>query len=134
MTYASHIQQARAGVLLNILISMQIYLSVCIYIHIVYVLIYYIHIVYVLLRAGVLLNILISMHIYTYSIRLFVCLLTCLLICPHMSNTHAQEGYLIHIGQLVSVRSGDTLDKLAARFGTTLRQVFYSVVRVHILW
>jgi hypothetical protein len=34
-----------------------------------------------------------------------------------------QEGYIIHIGQLVQVRSGDTLPKLAARFGTTLRQV-----------
>ena len=34
-----------------------------------------------------------------------------------------QEGYIIHIGQLVQVRTGDTLDKLAARFGTTLRQV-----------
>jgi LysM repeat protein len=37
--------------------------------------------------------------------------------------TYVQEGYIIHIGQQVTVRSGDTLDKLAARFGTTLRQV-----------
>jgi len=34
-----------------------------------------------------------------------------------------QEGYVIHIGQLVEVRGGDTLAKLAARFGTTLRQI-----------
>jgi hypothetical protein len=43
-----------------------------------------------------------------------------------MMRTHGarvQEGYIIHIGQLVQVRAGDTLDKLAARFGTTLRQV-----------
>ena len=55
-------------------------------------------------------------HIGQFVYALYVCLI-CM---PHM---YAQEGYLIHIGQLVSVRSGDTLDKLAARFGTTLRQV-----------
>ena len=41
----------------------------------------------------------------------------------HGQPGSVQEGYLIHIGQQVQVRSGDTLEKLAARFGTTLRQV-----------
>lgn len=41
----------------------------------------------------------------------------------HSMPGTVQEGYIIHIGQLVQVRSGDTLDKLAARFGTTLRQI-----------
>jgi LysM repeat protein len=41
---------------------------------------------------------------------------------------YVQEGYIIHIGQQVTVRSGDTLDKLAARFGTTLRQVSFLFV------
>jgi len=48
---------------------------------------------------------------------------------------YVQEGYIIHIGQQVTVRSGDTLDKLAARFGTTLRQVsflfFYFLFYLH---
>jgi hypothetical protein len=48
---------------------------------------------------------------------------------------YVQEGYIIHIGQQVTVRSGDTLDKLAARFGTTLRQVsfllFYFLLYLH---
>jgi hypothetical protein len=33
------------------------------------------------------------------------------------------EGDIIHIGQLVLVKRGDTLEKIAARFGTTLRQI-----------
>ena len=46
------------------------------------------------------------------------------LICaPYAPYMYVQEGYIIHIGQQVTVRSGDTLEKLAARFGTTLRQV-----------
>mmetsp|Transcript_5021 Transcript_5021/g.8076 ORF Transcript_5021/g.8076 Transcript_5021/m.8076 type:complete len:594 (+) Transcript_5021:36-1817(+) len=33
------------------------------------------------------------------------------------------EGFELHIGQLVLVKEGDTLERIAARFGTTLRQI-----------
>jgi hypothetical protein len=34
-----------------------------------------------------------------------------------------KAGDVLHIGQLVLVREGDSLERLAARFGTTLRQI-----------
>jgi len=34
-----------------------------------------------------------------------------------------KAGDVVHVGQLVLVRQGDSLERLAARFGTTLRQI-----------
>ena len=34
-----------------------------------------------------------------------------------------KAGDIVHVGQLVLVRRGDSLERIAARFGTTLRQV-----------
>lgn len=34
-----------------------------------------------------------------------------------------KAGDIIHVGQLVLVRQGDSLERIAARFGTTLRQI-----------
>jgi hypothetical protein len=34
-----------------------------------------------------------------------------------------KAGDVIHVGQLVLVRQGDSLERIAARFGTTLRQI-----------